>query len=393
MSVRKIERKGRNGKSYFVYEARYRDGSGRLHQRTFRTKGQASAWEDGKLTEMRRGEWTDPQRGRTRFADFAEEWLRTTVDLRTSTRARTEGILNSHLTPYFGERRLADIVAVDVRAFVAEQAVSGLAPATVAKHLRLLSQILGAARASRYIPDNPCAGVKPPQIQEDDVEYLEAEQLNQLADEIEPRFRAMVLLAGYRGPRWGELAGLQRARVNLEKGTVEIAEILVEVAGAFSFGPPKTTRGRRTIPLPPFLVQVLDDHIRRHASGEFVFTSPKGKLLHRSSFARRYFRPAVSAAGLNSRLTFHGLRHTAVSILAAEGAQLNELATVMGWSRSTAAAMAVRYAHLFSSRQEHLTARLEAVFRGAEAQRYKKSDGILMATSPVERASRQIHGR
>jgi integrase len=140
-------------------------------------------------------------------------------------------------------------------------------------------------------------------------------------------------------------------------------------------------------------VQVLDDHIRRHASGEFVFTSPKGKLLHRSSFARRYFRPAVSAAGLNSRLTFHGLRHTAVSILAAEGAQLNELATVMGWSRSTAAAMAVRYAHLFSSRQEHLTARLEAVFRGAEAQRYKKSDGILMATSPVERASRQIHGR
>jgi integrase len=38
------------------------------------------------------------------------------------------------------------------------------------------------------------------------------------------------------------------------------------------------------------------------------------------SVARRYFRPAVAAAGLNPGLTFHGLRHTAVSILAAEGA-------------------------------------------------------------------------
>lgn len=229
--------------------------------------------------------------------------------------------------------------------------MSGLAPATVAKHLRLLSQILGAARASKYIADNPCAGAKPPQIHEDDVAYLEAEQLNQLADEIEPRFRAMVLLAGYRGPRWGELAGLKRERVSLEKGTVEIAEILVEVGGAFSFGPPKTTRGRRTNPLPPFLLEVLDEHIGQDVFSELVFTSPRGKLLHRSSFARRYFRPAVSASALNPRLTFHGLRHTAVSILAAEGAQLNELAAVMGWSRCTAAAMAVRYAHLFPSRR------------------------------------------
>jgi integrase len=334
-----------------------------------------------------RGEWTDPQRGRTRFGLFAEEWLRTTVDLRTSTRARTEGILDCHLTPYFGDRRLADIVAVDVRAFVAERAVSGLAPAIVAKHLRLLSQILGAARASRYIPDNPCAGVKPPQIHEDDVVFLEAEQLNQLADEIEPRFRAMVLLAGYRGPRWGELAGLRRARVNLER--------------ARSRSPRSSSRSLAHSPSGPRRRPRAGGQSRFRRSSSMYWTNTSEStplasscspargagLLHRSSFARRYFRPAVSAAGLNSGLTFHGLRHTAVSILAAEGAQLNELATVMGWSRSTVAAMAVRYAHLFPSRQEHLTARLEAVFRGAEAQRSRKSDDILMTTSADERTS------
>lgn len=46
--------------------------------------------------------------------------------------------------------------------------------------------------------------------------------------------------------------------------------------------------------------------------------------------------PAVDKAGVNPELTFHGLRHTAVAILVAEGAQVNELATIMGWSRSTA---------------------------------------------------------
>ena len=50
----------------------------------------------------------------------------------------------------------------------------------------------------------------------------------------------------------------------------------------------------------------------------------------------------------------------------------------MGWSRSTAASMAVRYAHPFPSRQEHLTNRLDAVFREAERKRSSKSDDILM---------------
>jgi hypothetical protein len=44
----------------------------------------------------------------------------------------------------------------------------------------------------------------------------------------------MVLLAGYRGLRWGEVSGLRRERVNLLKSRIEISEILVEVDGKFS---------------------------------------------------------------------------------------------------------------------------------------------------------------
>src|SRR5579859_1247985 len=143
MSITKVERQGRNGDKHFVYQARYRDAAGRLHQQTFRTKAEARAFEQAAATDVRRGAWTDPQLGRLRVDAFAEEWLRTTVDLRPTTIARNRNILDVHLLPYFGDRRLCDIVAVDVRAFLADQVESGLAPATVGKHFRLLSQILG----------------------------------------------------------------------------------------------------------------------------------------------------------------------------------------------------------------------------------------------------------
>jgi len=55
---------------------------------------------------------------------------------------------------------------------------------------------------------------------------------------------------------------------------------------------------------------------------------------------------------VDPRLTFHGLRHSAVSIqVFAQGASLVELAAIMGWSRSTAAAMTMRYGHLFPLRK------------------------------------------
>jgi len=67
-------------------------------------------------------------------------------------------------------------------------------------------------------------------------------------------------VAGYRGLRFGELAGLRPRRVNLFVGRLEVAEALKEMAGHHYFGLPKHERVR-TVSLPPFLVEVLPRHI------------------------------------------------------------------------------------------------------------------------------------
>ena len=75
------------------------------------------------------------------------------------------------------------------------------------------------------------------------------DQVAAIADRVPARYRALVLVAAFGGLRWGELAGLRRKRVDLERGTVTVAEQLLEVNGAFSLGPPKSAAGRRTVAL------------------------------------------------------------------------------------------------------------------------------------------------
>ena len=59
-----------------------------------------------------------------------------------------------------------------------------------------------------------------------------------------PRWEALVFAAAYTGLRWGELAGLRRCDVDLERNLVTVTRKLGEVNGALSFSPPKTAAGK-----------------------------------------------------------------------------------------------------------------------------------------------------
>ena len=233
------------------WQASYWD-VGRRHvaEVTLLTKADANAYLAAMETQIRRGGWIDPWGGHVGFAEWTEEWKSTIVDLRPSTKARDVGYIERYVLPRFGTLELGEIDHVMVRAWVAELSASGLAPSTTTKAAQLLSKIMRAAVQAGYLPKSPCDGVRLPRIERVEMRFLEPSEVMALADAMDPRYRAAVLLAAYGGLRAGELFGLRAKRVDPLRRTVTIAETVVDVGGHPYFGPPKTRAGRRTVPLP-----------------------------------------------------------------------------------------------------------------------------------------------
>lgn len=65
-----------------------------------------------------------------------------------------------------------------------------------------------------------------------------------LSDAVGPRWRALVLLAAFGGLRFGELAALTRADVDLMRGTVRVRASVAELPGGVRHvGPPSPRPG------------------------------------------------------------------------------------------------------------------------------------------------------
>jgi integrase len=111
---------------------------------------------------------------------------------------------------------------------------------------------------------------------------------------------------------------------------VEVAEIVTEVSGYLQFGPPKTRAGYRRVGLPRVVVQALAEQLARPGSADDqVFVGPQGGTLRLAGFRHRIWRPPTSAAGLDG-LRIHDLRHTAVALWIAAGANPKEAAARAG---------------------------------------------------------------
>ena len=155
---------------------------------------------------------------------------------------------------------------------------------------RLLARILGAAVEARFIAVNPCGIRGAASDGAPEMRIATVDQVAAIAERVPARYRALVLVAAFGGLRWGELAGLRRKRVDLERGTVTVAEQLLEVNGAFSLGPPKSAAGRRTVALPAVVVEALAEHLACYtvkSPEAYVFLSSQGRHLRRSNFNRR----------------------------------------------------------------------------------------------------------
>jgi integrase len=298
------------------------------------------------------------------FREWFAEWQQTTAPLRPNTEARDERLFRLHVLPHFGPMPLAKIGQRDVRAWVAGLSSTSLAASTVQRCYQLLSKVMAAAVDAGMLPQSPCRRVPLPKIERQEMRFLTSAEVVRLSAAIVPRYRPLILLGAFGGLRIGEMARLRRSRVDLVAGTVQVIEVITEPRGTLHVGPLKTRAARRTVGLPRFVVDSLAELLAAPGSpGDYVFAGPQGGLLRVSLFRSRFWRPAVQTAGLDG-LRIHDLRHTAVALWIAAGANPKEVAARAG--HASVSFTLDRYGHLYPEADLSLRERLDAMFAASQ---------------------------
>lgn len=316
------------------WQARYAgpDGIDRPAPDTFATKTDAEVWLTLKEAEIRNGDWINPDNGKVTLAEYGRTWISERPGLRPKTVELYSYLLRKHLTPALGSVPIADIQPGHIRRWRKHLLDHEVSAVTVAKAYRLLKSILTTAADDGVIRRNPCrikgggSETAPERVS------LTVPQVFALSEAIDPRYRALVLLATFTSLRWGELCALRRSDIDMDAKAVRVERSLTELeSGALAFGPPKTAAGRRTVEFPGLITPVLRWHLSCFTPEDdegLVFTGAAGVALRRSNFRRRVWIPALAKAQLPA-VHFHDLRHTGNNLSAHAGANLREL--MAGW--------------------------------------------------------------
>ena len=226
--------------------------------------------------------------------------------LETKGRRRTtlesyESHIRVHLSPFFGKQRLDRIGRREIEAFLRYMARSGRSTKTALNAAGVLHSIFELARREGWVVANPCSLVDKPQAPptDADIRFLEPEEIEALLravpDDDRGRVeRPMYLAAAMTGMRQGELLALRWRDVDWAARRVRVRRSYVRG----EFGPPKSRRSSRSVPLADRLAGELDllhQETLWRGDDDLVFAHPHtGKPMDRSKLLRR-FKAALAA--------------------------------------------------------------------------------------------------
>jgi integrase len=264
------------------------------------------------------------------------------------------------LIPALGRTRLDRLSPERIDSFLTDRLAGGSAPRTVHHMRAVLRAALTEAMRWELLSRNPVTLTRSVRVPRTEARWLTQEQARRLLDTVKgDRLEALFTVALGLGLRQGEILGLRWRDVALEQRQLTVNHTLHWLPGTRSggrrwyLGEPKSKLSRRTLPLPASVATSLREHRARQieecllvgvdwTDPGFVFTSGAGVPMD-GDRVRYALRANLARAGL-AVVTFHQLRHSAASLLIAQGIPLKIVSEVLG--HSTIALTANTYGHL-----------------------------------------------
>lgn len=302
------------------------------------------------------------------LAEYCQHWLdniKHKKDIKRRTRIGYQNSINLWIQPMLGNCKVQELKREDIQKVYAEIERQNKSRSCANQVAAVLNQALDEAVASGYISINLARTVSLPKKRKLLPIYFTHEEVvlikNKATEKDEWLRWALALLIGL---RQGECLGLRWNDVSLDEAVIRVRNSLTRVPNlGLVLEDLKTSSSVRDIPLPQEIVQLFRNHKKAQLESrlitganwieqDFVFTTKQGNPID-SANDRKLWDKLLLEAGVGPK-KLHAARHTAATLLLAQGIDLFVISKILG--HSSINTTAEYYAHVQNhSKLEALT--------------------------------------
>jgi integrase len=330
------------------------------------------------LLSLEQGTYVKPNK--VKLGEWLRQWLKDYVSMNTTDRTQEsyKSIVERHLIPSLGKITLTDLQPVHIQSYYADKidkgradGKGGLSARSIVYHHRILSNALDYAVKMGVVVRNMVKVVEPPRIAKMTMNTLSPEEVTRFLDAARVTdYYVYFATLLYTGLRRGELLALRWRNMDLESATLTVVETAYKLGnGTYVIKEPKTPQSRRTVTLPPSLVELFkvykaDQELLRIQLGvslnadDFVFIRPDGSPINPNAVTLA-FKRIIKRAMLRS-IRIHDLRHTHATLMLKAGVHPKVVSERLG--HANIGITLDIYSHVLPGLQEAAAEKFDRIF-------------------------------
>ena len=276
--------------------------------------------------EVSEERYINKPKGGTLFKEFAEQWLEERKShLKRSSYYDYKSILDLHLIPAFGKKRLGKVTEADIENLIKDLKVN-LSNKRINNILAPLKTLFKTAYRRKVITVNPIDGISMLRVEKTEIRPLSMEEVRLFLENVDSHFRDYFEVAFFTGMRPSEQIALKWDNIDFNRSKINVVD--ARVMGEESS--PKTVASRRSIDMLPPVKEALERQSEKtFLCSPYVFASKKGNIVDIGNLRKRTWYPALKVAELKRR-TMYEARHTFATLMLSAGENPSWIARMMG---------------------------------------------------------------